>query len=155
MLFDLEINDELFSQYLESDDKSDIKFQKISQAIGYLKLPICPEKLTQFKDIILDKWRLRGHDSIIRFLKSAQHVANKLSEIAFKGIDIKTLTNGYHKLKLVRQIEAEFGLNLGEPQAPTKVDMEDSLYKLIRITFRTTMPKPASSQEVVEFKVLQ
>ena len=83
--------------------------------------------------------------------KSAQHVDNKLSELAFKGIDIKTLTNGYHKLKLVRQIEAEFGLNLWEPQAPTKVDMEDSLYKLIRTTFRTTMPKPTSSQEVVEF----
>jgi hypothetical protein len=30
-------------------------------------------------------------------LKSTDHVDNKLADLSFKGIDVKNLTNGYHK----------------------------------------------------------
>ena len=62
-----ELNEELFTQYLETDQKSDPKFQKIYQAIEYLKMPFSPEHLIKHKELILDKWKLSDHDTAIRF----------------------------------------------------------------------------------------
>ena len=121
-----ELNDEPFTEYLETDQKTDLKFQKITQAIVYLKLPPSPEHLIKHKEIILDKWKLSDHDSVIRFLKSADHINNKMAELEFKGMDVKNLTNRYHKLKIVRQLETEYGMNIWSPQTPTKTDIQTS-----------------------------
>jgi hypothetical protein len=146
------INEELFTEFLQTEVNSDLKFQNIVKAISYLKLPMgSPEILTKFKDVIMDQWKLRDHDSVVRFLKSTDHVDNKLADLSFKGIDVKNLTNGYHKLKIVRQIESDFGINIWEPQAPTKTEMTDEFYRLARTVFRTKLAKPTTSQELVEF----
>ena len=66
-----EINDELFNKYLESEVNGDEKFQAINKTVESLKHPMTDrETLTEYKDIILDKWALRDHNCIIRFLKS-------------------------------------------------------------------------------------
>ena len=58
-----DINDELFTQYLESEVKGDETFQAISKSVEYLRLPMTDrETLTEYKDIILDKWALRDHN---------------------------------------------------------------------------------------------
>jgi hypothetical protein len=48
-------------------------------------------------------------------------------------------------------MESEFGINLWEPQAPTKTEMDDGFYRLARTVFRTKLPKPTNAQEIVEF----
>ena len=90
-----ELTEELFNEFLESENKLDEKFFNINLAIEYLKVP--ESEVTRFKDIILDKWKLRDHDSIIRFLKSDEYVDHKLTDLSFKGIDVKNLTNNYNK----------------------------------------------------------
>ena len=63
-----DLNDELFNQYLESEVKGDEQFQTINKSVEFLKLPMTDrETLTEYKDIILDKWALRDHNCIIRF----------------------------------------------------------------------------------------
>ena len=64
---------------------------------------------------------------------------------------MKNLKNRYHKLKIVRQFEAEFGLIVWDPQTPTKVEMEDSFYKLCRTVFRIHLEKPTTADEVTKF----
>ena len=146
-----ELNDELFSQYLESEVKGDEKFKAINKTVEYLKLPMDDlETLTLYKDIILDKWALRDHDCIIRFLKSNEYIDNKLNELEFKSIDVKTLTNSYNKLRILRQFEARYGINVWTPQAPTIVVMDDAFYKLIKTVFRTQVPKPTTPNELVK-----
>jgi hypothetical protein len=44
-----DLSEELFAEYLATDNKSYRKFQKISQAIEYLKLPFSPEHLIKHK----------------------------------------------------------------------------------------------------------
>ena len=145
------INDDLFNEFLESDHKSDDKFQSISKAIEYLKVPMCPEYLIKFKGIILDKWKVKDHDAIIRFLKSDEYLEHKMMDLSFKGIDVKLLTNNFNKLKIIREFETEYGINIWSQQAPTKNDMTDELYNLIRHVFRTTLSKPTNDQELIEF----
>jgi len=74
-----------------------------------------------------------------------------MAELEFKGIDFKNLTNRYHTLKIVRQLETEYGMNIWEPQAPTKTDMTDEFYRLVRTVFRTKLAKPTNAQELIEF----
>jgi hypothetical protein len=147
-----EINDELFNQYLQSEVKGDEKFQTINKSVEFLRLPMTDrETLTEYKDIILDKWALRDHNCIIRFLKSNEYIDNKLSELDFKGIDVKTLTNSYNKLNIVRQFEARYGINVWAPQSPTNTEMDDAFYRLIKTVFRTKLPKPTTPEELVKF----
>ena len=48
-------------------------------------------------------------------------------------------------------MEAEFGINIWEPQAPTKTEVKDEFYRLVRTVFRTKLAKPTTSQEIVAF----
>ena len=121
-----DLNDELFNQYLESEVKGNDKFQKNNQTVEYLKLPYINEHLVKYKEIILYKWKVSDHDAVIRFLKSTDHLNNKISDLDFKGIDVKNLTNRYNKLKIIREMEAEFGINIWTPQAPTKTEINMS-----------------------------
>ena len=66
-------------------------------------------------------------------------------------MDVKNLTNRYHKLKIVRQLETEYGMNIWSPQPPTKTDMSDDFYRLVRTVFRTKLAKPTNQQELIEF----
>jgi hypothetical protein len=62
-----DINDELVTQYLESEVKGDETVQTINKSVEYLRLPMTDrETLTEYKDLILDKWALRDHNCIIR-----------------------------------------------------------------------------------------
>ena len=99
----------------------------------------------------MDKWKVSDHDAVIRFLKSADYINNKMTDLEFKGIDVKNLTNRYHKLKIIREMEAEFGINIWTPQAPTKTEMKDEFYRLVRTVFRTKLAKPTTSKEIVAF----
>ena len=73
-----EISDELFDEYLASEAKLDQKFQTINKTVEYLKLPQSnPEVLTRFKDVVMNKWAVRDHDSVIRFLKSGASSATR------------------------------------------------------------------------------
>jgi hypothetical protein len=74
-----------------------------------------------------------------------------MAELEFKGMDVKNLTNRYHKLKIVRQLETEYGIDIWSPQTPTKTDMSDEFYRLVRTVFRTKLAKPTNAQELVEF----
>ena len=87
----------------------------------------------------------------MRFFKSNEYIDNKLNELDFKGIDVKTLTNSYNKLKIIRQFEARYGINVWTPQCPTNTDMDDAFYSLIKTVFRTKLPKPTTPQELVKF----
>jgi hypothetical protein len=74
-----------------------------------------------------------------------------MAELEFKGMDVKHLTNRYHKLNIVRQLETDYGMNIWSPQSPTKTDMSDECYRLVRTVFRTKLAKPTNQQELIAF----
>jgi hypothetical protein len=107
-----DLNDELFTQYLESEVKGNEKHLKIIQAVAYLNLPFIDERLIKHKEIILYKWKLSDHHAVIRFLKSADHLNKKMSDLKFKGIEVTNLTNRYNNINIIRAMEAEIGINI-------------------------------------------
>jgi hypothetical protein len=142
----------MFQDFLATDRKRDDKDHCIVKAIEYLKLPMDdPEALTEYSDIILDKWKLRDHDCIMRFLKSNEYIDNKLNELNFKGVDVKNLTNSYNKLNILRQFETRHGINVWAPQTPTDTEMDSTFYNLIKTVFRTKLTTPQTPEELVKF----
>jgi hypothetical protein len=136
------------SQSLKFDDK----YKHLVKTIQYLRLPIDDrEALTLYKDIILSTWAVRDHDAIIRFFKSNEYIDNTLSELSFKGIDIKTLGNSFNKLKILREFETRHGINVWNPVVTINAEMDDAFYNMIKPVFRTKLPKPDTPQEIVKF----
>ena len=59
------------------------------------------------------------------------------------------MSNGYHRLKVIRQLEVDHGISVWEPQSPTKIEI---FYKLVKTVFRKTKrAKPTNAQELIEF----
>ena len=74
-----------------------------------------------------------------------------MSELNFKGIDIKTLGNSYNKLKILREFETRHGINVWNPVVTINAEMDDAFYNLIKTVFRTKLQKPTTPEEVVKF----
>ena len=144
-----EISEALFEEFLAARSKYEDKFANILKQIDYLKLPIDePNVLRQHRAIIIDKYACMDHDAIIRFLKSDEYVDRRVFEYQFTGFDTKVLTNRYHKLKLVRDMEAKFGLNVWGQSVPTQSEMSEDFYRLIKTTFGTKLARPTTAEQV-------
>ena len=72
------------------------------------------------------------HDAIIRFLKCDEYVDRRLFEYSFKGFDPKLITNRYHKLKLLREMETKYNLSVWEASDMTEGEMDHDFYRLIK-----------------------
>ena len=58
------------------------------------------------------------------------------------------MTNRHHKLKLVRDMEAKFGLNVWGQSVPTQSEMNEDFYRLIKTTFGTKLARPTTAEQV-------
>ena len=113
------LSTELFDEFLAARNKYDDKYANILKQVEYLKLPLDqPEILKQYQTIITDKYECMNHDAIIRFLKSDEYVQRRAFEYQYSGFDHKVLTNRYHKLKLIRDMEARFDIDAWGKNAP-------------------------------------
>ena len=54
------------------------------------------------------------------------------------------MTSPYYKVKLVKSLEREYGLDFLIETGANKADMADDLYKLIKHTFRLRKAKPTT-----------
>ena len=103
----------------------------------------------------MSKHRVQEHDSIIRLLKSAEHIDEHLAELSAKSIDAKLLTNGFQKAKLIKEFDAKFGINLFNLSEEGNKDakMEDGFFSLVRQAFRVTRAKPTNHHEIKQLFV--
>ena len=102
------------------------------------------ETVQKYKSIIMDKYKVKDHDNIIKLMKSDEFVSVKLATLQSNGIDVKLMTNPYHKVKLAKSIEREYGLDFLAEAGANKADMTSNLYTLIKHTFRLRKAKPTT-----------
>ena len=142
-----DIANELYDEFLASNCKSDPKFQIIMKNLEYLKVnPNDVEALTKYREIILNKYRIKEHDAIIRLLKTKEHIKAQLDDLRFKSIDVKVLTNPYHQVKLLRDLEELYGMTIYNinQKFEGEFTMDDAKFKLIKHMFNSVRRKPES-----------
>lgn len=149
-----ELKETTFEEFLNTDDPKHHKFAQLRENIEYLQLdPTNKETLKQFRDIVLDKNRIKEHDAIIRVLKSAEHVDMKLNGLHFTSVDAKLLTNSWQKVKILRELEARYNLSMFEnkPVQNFTGEFNEHFYNLIKFTFKTKRAKPTTEHELKIF----
>ena len=142
-----DIANELYDEFLASNCKSDPKFQIIMKNLEYLKVnPNDVEALTKYREIILNKYRIKEHDAIIRLLKTKEHSKAQLDDLRFKSTDVKVLTNRYHQMKLLRKLEEQYGMTIYNINQKFEgaFTMDDAKFKLIKHMFNSVRRKPES-----------
>jgi hypothetical protein len=152
-----QITEELFESFLTTSEITLPKFAPLLKNITYLGLnPFDRDTLRNFQDILVDKYRVKDHDSVIRLLKSTEHVDDRLAELSVKSIDAKLLNNGYQQTKLIHEFGVKFGItifNLGEKTENTEAKMDDGFFKLVKQAFRVSRAKPSNRHEIKQLFV--
>ena len=113
-----EINEKVFEDFLaEPKDQPNWhqngKYQKLLNNISYLKLnPVDHATLTRFRDSLLNRRKVEEHDATVRFLLSNEYVNDKLADLSLECLELKSMTNCYSKVKLLRALEQKWGTEL-------------------------------------------
>lgn len=109
-----EINEKLFLEYIEADDKDEQKFKLINDRIKYLNLGDNIITIEKYKQYLLNPHLIRQHDALIRMLRSELYIENKIKDISQKTFNIKLMNNTYYKIHLIYKLVNHYNLNIFE-----------------------------------------
>jgi len=109
VVYDIKV--ELFEQFIEDKDGTKEEYEAIRHNIEYLQLNT-REQFREYKDIIIDKYKIEEHDNIIRLFKTDEYITGKLIQSRKNAYDVAVVNNIYNKIHLIRQIEQKYNINL-------------------------------------------
>ncbi len=87
-----EYNEELFKEYVESDNRYDDKFanlNKNAQAVGLFGAD--KETLEEYKELIIDNYKVEEYFKTIAMMRSDEYVINKLKDKHNKSFECSLL----------------------------------------------------------------
>ena len=96
------------------------------------------------------------HFNILRLLKSDMFINVKISDIEASSFKCKSYNSGYHKIKILRQIEHTYNIinfNTDNINNKAVVNFDDGLFTLIKGVLRTKMTKPKTNNDVLKLYV--
>jgi predicted Zn-dependent peptidase len=94
------INEELFKEFISSEEKEDYRFKSIMDNIEYLNSPKNDiELLNKYKDLIKDKYKIQEHNKVIRALRSNDVIQDRLDVANMAAYNVKVMYNDIHKMK--------------------------------------------------------
>ena len=133
------INEELFTEFLTTEDQQQDKFKALRDNTAYLNLPNDTAILKKYKDIVRDKFKIEEHNMIMRVLRSDDVIQNKMEAARHNTFNVKVMYNSFYKIQVLRQFEQTYDIGFLDPTSTAKdaVVMNDCEYKNIRLLFRT------------------
>jgi hypothetical protein len=101
--------DDIFNDILDNiDNIGNIEhLEKYYNKIQILQLPHNKETILKYKDVIINKYDLNEHYSIIRCFKSDNKVEDKIESSVVDGYSVINATNHHVKIKLLRLVEKQ------------------------------------------------
>ncbi len=107
------------------------------KSIRYLQLdPTNPQSLTNFKDILLNRWRVEEHEATIRFFRSEAYVEDKIGDLGLECLELKAMTNCYQKIKLLRALEAKWCITLFRSEVANFTKLDEATFKMLSHVFK-------------------
>ena len=140
---------ELYEEFMNTTNPHEPKYKPLLSHINYLGISHDDKhNLDKFKDIIMDKHKVKDHDNIIRMLKSEDYINAKLTQLHMSGIDVKLLNNTFQKIKLLKLLDTTYNIDFLNEQGSNSGVMADDLYQLIKHTFRLRQIKPTTTEAI-------
>jgi len=146
MLLNIKNKNDFFDNYIISSNRSHQQYEFINNNIQLLALHNTNDDVIKlYKNIIIDKFAINDHLSIINFLKSDEYIHKKL--LLSNSFDLKNIFNIFHKIKLLRDIEKYYNIdnfNLDFNIDNEFILMTDNFFNLIKKVFKTTKNNPSN-----------
>lgn len=141
-----DIEEKLFDEFLEANDKTVEKFKTIKERTDMLNINNV-ETMKTYKNIIMNKYEMEEHMNIIRMLKDEEYVKFRIEDAMNGAYKVKTLTNIYSKINVLNQTMKPYNItNIFTSKIDT-FKISDGLYALIKKLFRITRGKPEDEDE--------
>ena len=146
-----EITEEPFNEYLNSNNKSNEQYEEINERITLLNLDRNDnETLTEFKDIVMNKFKLTEHVNIISLLKTDDHLDEKFNKSKEASLKTNLLKYTEYKLRLLREFEKYYGLGPLNISAFESMDnfrpIDTHLFNNINSAFETKKTEPTDAK---------
>ena len=119
-------NEELFEEYVESENKMDSKYlnlHKNAEAVGLTYAD--KETLEEYKELIIDSYKVEEYFKTIAMMRNDEYVNNKMKDRYNKSFDCNTIHSTYNEIKLVRHIEKKYNIT---PFDLNNKDIETHVY---------------------------
>ena len=144
-----EVNEKVFEDFLANPaDHNNPRYNMLRNNISYLKLtPTDTETLKRFKDILLNRRKVDEHDATIRFFRSTAYVEDKLGDLGLECLELKSMTNCYQKVKLLRALEQKWGIGLFGNEVANFEKLDEPFYKMLRHVFKIRRANPENPIE--------
>lgn len=147
-----EIQDQIFNEFLEAEDKTADKFKQIMKRAQLLKLPEDKSIYEAYESELKDKYELQNHLNIIRTLKDKKYISDKLQVLREYSFDVKTVSNIYNKILTLNNLEEKYKIKHLEVNYENEgnIHMTDAEYEYIKklFRFRNTKDKPSTYDQL-------
>ena len=144
-----ENNDELFEEYIKSENKEDPKYEKINNRINLLGLE---GDMNEYKNIISTEKKFTEHLDVSRVIKANDHLDMKMEELNNKSYMVKYINNPYNKIKLMRTLMDKYGMGYFdiEHKMPDlrEINVENADWEHYKKVFRISKEKPKNMYEL-------
>lgn len=141
----------LFDEYINSKDKTLIKYNTFNKHIANLNLPIT--KLIVYKNIIVSDTKFDEYYNCIRLLRNDNYISDHLETAKENSYIIKSMFTVYNKIYLLRKLMKSFNIDYFNIKFDTlnntaiKISKQDWYnYKTI---FRISKSKPETHYELI------
>ena len=145
-----DIDENLFKEFLNAENKELDKYKIIMDRIKLLELPEDIEILTKYKNYLMNPHDLTNHLNVIRFFKSDHYINSKVLVANEKNFKVKQFYDVYNKIKIFRTLQDKFSLSLDNLNYNEidNINIEDVEWKHIQKLFRYTKDKPTTKSEL-------
>ena len=149
-----DISNDQFAKFLASDlgtRATDPQFEDIFIAINSLHLhEQNDETLELYKDILTDPYKRHDHKHVIKLLQTDEALSKELAKLKKSTYEFKLLQTTGQKIKVLRQIEATYNIGFLDVTFEDNgaINMEDNLYRTIKLLFKSKRAKPTTKQEL-------
>lgn len=154
-----EIKDELFKEYLHTNEFDRIKTEKyeiINDRIKLLNIINENNILIEYQTLLTKKDAIDNHFNLMRFFKDDEYIKEKNNDNSFLNYEIKNIDTKTNQINILRKITKKLNINEYDVSYfdDVKINMTNDDYDLIKGSFKTTMKKPTTKQEFKKFHVM-
>ena len=141
------IESDLFDEFLTNTKSDDIKFKNLKERIEILSIP--EDKLTTYKDVVINKNTFENHFNTIRLLKSKEYIQHRINKLTNTSFNVKVINSTFTKLSLLHKIIEPNNILTVFTSDTINYNIDDDIFNMIKKLYRCSKSKPTDKEEYI------
>lgn len=146
-------NEKVYDEHINDINKN----ETLTKLFNFLSV-IDKQTATQYKEILIDKYKTEDYLNLTRLLKKREMISNKLNKHKENLTDYKAIYTSYYKVSLIWELEDELKINrfnFKYLEEDKPFNIKEDLLKRINTSYRTDRNKhtPKTFNEYIKFYV--